>query len=87
MSTSAFSNSSSEPIEAKVDEKKMIRNQYNRIPYPAQDTKREKEHRQLRRNKVTKRKPKAKRIALCQQMTTTLSEQKVKDEQKADEQC
>ena len=58
-------------IHLKVDEKEIVRNRYNRIPYPALDTKCERT--QFREQTIEQQEQKAKRTALSQQMASRLS--------------
>ena len=63
--------------QRKIVDKAMIRNRYNRIPYPPITRHRTgKEHKQLRRHKVKQHKRKGNGSALSQQMSTRLSETK-----------
>ena len=56
-------------LNDKVDKKAVIRNRYNRIPYPAQNTKRERDTYNCDGTKI--KVWKAKRAALSQQMATS----------------
>ena len=57
----------------KVDDMAMIKNPYNRIPHPAKNIKRVKEHKQLRRHQAKQHTRKARSSVPTQQMATKVS--------------